>query len=415
MTPRRVAITGLGVESPLGTGTDAVFARLCAGESGLALHRTQEEPNPLCMVAGLCGYFDAEARLGRPAAMSMDRHAQLGLAAAQAAWADSGLPARGEASDPRHGIAWGTALGGETTYERGYRELFIKGRTRVSPLAVVMGMNNAAPSHIAINLGLGGACLNYTLACASAAVAIGEAFRRVRSGEATVMLTGGSDSPHAYGVVRAWEAMQVMARADEAGAPDACRPFLQTRTGLVLSEGAAALVLEDWDHAVARGARIHAELKGYACNCDASHLVRPDPAGQTRALRLALDDAGIAPDTVDYVNAHGTATREGDPIEIAALRESFGAHAAQLRVSATKSMHGHLMGAAGAIEALITVAALAQGRVPPTRGDAATLDAACEGVRHVFGQAEEMPLRHALSSSFAFGGTNAVLAFGRAD
>jgi 3-oxoacyl-[acyl-carrier-protein] synthase II len=277
---------------------------------------------------------------------------------------------------------------------------------------VLFGMNNAANAHISIQLGLGGVSMSHTVACASSAIAIGEAFRRVRSGEATVMLTGGSDVPQAYGVARAWEALRVMAPADAARAPSACRPFAADRRGLVLGEGGAALVLEDWDHAVARGARIHGEIVGYGTSCDHTHLVRPETAGQVRAIHGALADSGLAGDDIDYVNAHGTATAEGDPVEVAALRAVFGARAQQLPVSATKSMHGHLLGAAGAIEALVTVLALQKKSIPPTANLAVdTLDAACHGVDHVFSARRDVPLRAALSNSFAFGGSNAVLAF----
>ncbi|MDE2586563.1 MAG: beta-ketoacyl-[acyl-carrier-protein] synthase family protein, partial [Betaproteobacteria bacterium] len=310
---------------------------------------------------------------------------------------------------------WGTALGGTLAYERGYRDLWLHGRERVSPMSVVLGMNNAASAHIAIQLGLGNSCLSYTVACTSAAAAIGEAYRRIRDGEAERMLAGGSDAPLAYGVVRAWEALRVLASGDEQSSPSACRPFHTERAGLVLGEGAAALMLEEWDSAVARGAPILAELAGYGASCDHSHLVRPNAEGQVRALNLALADAGLAPEEVDYVNAHGTATKEGDPTEIEALRQVFGATAEELAVSATKAGHGHLMGAAGAIEALITVLALHHDTLPPTAHlSQEHIDPACAGVRHIIGDAlRGTGARAALSNSFAFGGSNAVLAFRR--
>jgi 3-oxoacyl-[acyl-carrier-protein] synthase II len=242
-------------------------------------------------------------------------------------------------------------------------------------------------------------------------VAIGEAFRRVRSGEATVAITGGSDATQAYAVGKAWEAMRLVAPGNVDTAPVACRPFAADRAGLVLGEGGAAMVLEDWDHAVARGARIHAEIVGYGASCDRSHLVRPEAEGQARALRAALADGRLAASDIGYVNAHGTATVEGDPIEVNALRAVFGDHAPSLAVSATKSMHGHLMGAAGAIEALATVLALREQAIPPTAHLQGRLDPACEGVDHVFEGRRNIPLGAALSNSFAFGGSNAVLAF----
>jgi 3-oxoacyl-[acyl-carrier-protein] synthase II len=229
-----------------------------------------------------------------------------------------------------------------------------------------MGMNNSASANISIQLGLGNASQSFTVACASASSAIGEAYRRIRDGEATIMLTGGSDAPLAYGVVRAWDAMRVLAPGDAETSPRACRPFSDDRSGLVLGEGAAAMVLEEWDHAVARGAPILAELAGYGTSSDHTHLVRPQPEGQVRAMHLALADAGMQPHEVGYVNAHGTGTSEGDPAEIEALRSVFGTQAENLAVSATKSVHGHLMGAAGAIEALITILALKHDAIPPT-------------------------------------------------
>lgn len=411
MSQRRVAITGLGLVSPYGGDLADFFRRLLAGESAVRHLLTDDVPRPLSIPFVSCPAFDADAALGRPLASMMDRFAQLGMAAAFSAWDDAGLPraADGESRDD-WGVAWGTALGGTLAYEKGYRELWQKGRERVSPLSVILGMNNAANAHISIQLGLGGVSMSHTVACASSSVAIGEAFRRVRSGEARVMMTGGSDVPQAYGVARAWEALRVMASGDAESSPRACRPFSADRTGLVLGEGGAALVLEDWEHAVARGARIHGEMVGYGTSCDHSHLVRPEAAGQVRAINATLADAGLHAEQIDYVNAHGTATAEGDPVEIAALKAVFGERAAQLPVSATKSMHGHLLGAAGAIEAIATVLALREQRIPPT-AHLASLDPACAGVDHVLSARHTPKLRTALSNSFAFGGSNAVLAF----
>ena len=412
MSQRRVAITGLGLVSPYGGDLDDFFARLCAGESAVRHLLTDDQPRPLAIPFVSCTGFDAEAVLGKPLASMLDRFAQLGMAAAFAAWEDAGLPraSNGESRE-NWGVAWGTALGGTLAYEQGYRELWQKGRERLSPLSVLLGMNNAANAHISIQLGLGGVSMSHTVACASSAIAIGEAFRRVRSGEATVMMTGGSDVPQAYGVARAWEALRVMAPGNAETSPQACRPFAADRRGLVLGEGGAALVLEDWEHAVARGAHIHGEIVGYATSCDHTHLVRPEAAGQLRALHAALADAGLAVTDIDYVNAHGTATAEGDPVEISALTALFGERAAQVPVSATKSMHGHQLGAAGAIEAIITVLALREQALPPTAHLDGGIDPACSGVDHITTGRRGQTLRAALSNSFAFGGSNAVLAF----
>ncbi len=410
-SPRRVAITGLGLVSPFGGSIEDFFTRISQGESAIRLYQTTDEPRPLSVPAVCCDGFDPAVRLGKSLASTMDRFTQLGVAAAFDAWEQAGFSRAEKPSQPDFGVSWGTALGGTQTFEKGYRDLWQHGRERLSPLSVVLGMNNAASAQIAIQLGLGNSCLSYTVACASAAAAIGEAYERIRNGNATVMLTGGSDATLSYGVVRAWEAMRVMATADENSATSACRPFHAERCGLVLGEGAAALVLEEWEHAVARGAPILAELAGYGASCDHSHLVRPAAEGQVRAMQQALDRAGLQPDEIGYVNAHGTATREGDPVEVSALRKLFGERAGQLPVSASKSMHGHLMGASGAIEALVTVLALQHDTIPPT-AHLDRIDPACEGVRHVTGSAlRGTGLRAALSNSFAFGGSNAVLAF----
>lgn len=413
MRAHRVAITGLGVISPYGGNDTDFFERLLAGESAVRHLLTDDVPRPLSVPAVGCTAFDPEALLGKPLALMMERFAQLGTAAAFLAWAQAGLPRQPEAGDETRedwGCIWGTALGGVAVHERGHRDMWLKGRERLSPLSVVQGMNNAVNAHISIQLGLGGVSTSHTAACASSGIAIGEAFRRVRSGEAAVMVTGGSDVCQSYGVVRAWEAMRVMAPGDAQTAPSACRPFAADRAGLVLGEGGAALVLEAWDHAVARGATIQGEVVGFGTSCDRSHLVRPHREGQVRALRAALADAGLAPADIDYVNAHGTATTEGDPVEISALREVFGDGAPGLAVSATKSMHGHLLGACGAVEAVVTALALREQAVPPTAHLAGRIDPACEGVDHVLQGRRGVPLRTALSNSFAFGGSNAVLA-----
>lgn len=406
---RRVAVTGLGVVSPFGGSLEDFFARLLAGESAVRLYAHPASPSPLVQAAVHCADFKPEEALGRPLAGITDRYAQLGLAAAFSAWADAGLPRTGGGSE-RYGVSWGTGAGGTLTFEQGYTDFYSLGKDRASPLSVVMAMNNAAASHIAIQLGLGAACLTYSVACSSSAVSVGEAFRRIQQGESDLVVAGGSEAPLSFSIMRAWEAMRVVAPGTEETAYRACRPFQAKRAGLVLAEGGAALVLEEWEHAVARGARIYAELAGYGQSCDHSHLVKPSAAGQVRAVQAALDEAGLPATDVGYVNAHGTATREGDPAEVEALKLVFGDYAAQLPVSATKSMHGHALGAAGALEALITVMALHRGEIPPT----AHLDevaADCQGVAHVQSGLRGVSMRAALSSSFAFGGSNAVLAF----
>lgn len=412
----RVVVTGLGQVAPHGRDVAAGFEAMLQGHSAIRLNAVGDEPHVVSLPTAACAEFDAPALLGRSRAVTMDRVSHLSAVAGQSAWADAGLDAPGALADgerERACVMWGTGGGGLQTFERGYRDLFAKGRTRVSPLTVVLSMHNAAAGHLAMLFGLGGPCLTHSVACASSAVAIAEGARRIRAGECAVALTGGAEAALPFGTIKAWQSMQVVAEADADGAPAACRPFDASRKGLVLGEGAAALVLEDLDHARARGARIYAELAGSGASCDHHHLTAPHAPGQLRALRLALADAGAAPEAIGYVNAHGTATSEGDPVEVDALRQLFGAAAARVPVSATKSMHGHLMGAAGAIEALVTVMAVHTGHLPPTANLVQT-DPACEGLDHVAltGRRGAAP-EWALSNSFAFGGSNQVLVFRR--
>ena len=408
---RRVAITGVGLIDPLGDSMSSFFDRTVRGESSIRLYSTNDVPVPISIPAVYCASFNGDELLGKPRTISMDKFSQMGLVAAFQAWTNAGFDINDKSHKPDIGVSWGTALGGTKIYEQGLKEMWQNGRQRLPPLAVVMGMNNACSSHIAIQLGLGNSSLSYTVACSSASAAIGEAYRRIRDGDANVMVAGGSDTPLIYGVIRAWDGMRVLSPGDEETSPNACRPFDKSRSGLVLGEGAAALILEDWDHAVARNASIIAELAGYGANCDHTNLVKPDPNGQVAAMSLALDDASVSIEDVSYINAHGTATVEGDPSEIEALRRVFGLHAKDLAVSSTKSTHGHLMGASGAIEAAITILSIKNGVVPPT-ANLKEVDPLCEGVKHIkVGDQNHIKIKAAISNSFAFGGSNAVLVF----
>jgi 3-oxoacyl-[acyl-carrier-protein] synthase II len=412
---RRVAVTGVGLVSPFGGDAEDFFTHLMLGESAIRLYRHPTSPSPLAQPAMRCPQFNAESVLGPSLASMTDRFSQLGIAAALAAWENAGLPREEKASHDEYGVSWGTGVGGTLTFENGYTDFYVHNKNRASPLSVVMAMNNAAASHISIALGLGSACLTYSVACASSAIAIGEAMRRIQSGESQLVVAGGSEAPLSFSVMRAWEAMRIVAQGTEETAFGACRPFQANRTGLVLSEGGAALILEDWEHACARGARIYCELAGYGQSSDHFHLVKPTGYGQVRAIRLALREAGLNPADIGYLNAHGTATREGDPMEIEAIRQVFGEHAASLPVSATKSMHGHLLGATGALEALITVLALSRSEIPPTAHMQEVAEN-CRGVLHVADRGlRNTPIKAALSNSFAFGGSNAVLAFKAVD
>jgi len=410
ISKRRVVVTGIGLVDPFGEGKLPFFERLLGGENHQRRF-VQKAADPIEIPAVVCDPFDFKARWGKAAHPATDRYSQLGIYAALEAWQEAGLSAT--EPDPnlvaQTGVMWGTALGGMNAYEAGLERAWLHNKTRTSPLAVVQGMNNSCASHLAIELGLGNACLTYSVACASGANAIGEGYRRIADGYASCMLVGGSDAPLLYGVIKAWQGMRVLAESSDD--QPACQPFDQARRGLMLSEGAAALVLEDYDLAVARGATILAEIAGYGVNSDHNNLVRPNQAGQVLAMRAALDEAGLEPGDIGYINAHGTATTEGDPVEVAAIREVFGSHAAQVPVSATKSSHGHMKGATGAVEAAISVLALRYDALPPT-ANLTSIDPACEGVAHIAQTAlRGTGVKAVMSNSFAFGGSNAVLVF----
>ena len=403
---RRIAITGLGVVSPIGIGADVFFDALLAGKSGIT--RLDIAHTNRLGVRIAAGVHDLELKGFTPSLRSQtDRVSQMAIVAAREALARAGYP-QDSVQPERRGVFVGCGFGGAHTIENAYEALFARGEDRVRPLSVILAMTNAPAAHVGLLFNAHGPCLTYANACASGAVAIGEALRCIRSGEVDVALAGGTEALLTFGILKSWEMLQTLALEDEDDPGASCRPFSADRTGLVLGEGAAFVMLEDWYTALRRGAPIVAELAGYACRNDATHLSKPDAAGQTRAIRAALADAGVEASSIQHVNAHGTATRVGDVIETEALRAAFGDHAKRLAISATKSMHGHLMGASGAVEFVATVQALSRRVVPPTmflhRPDPEL------GLDYVANEARSAPeLRAAISNSFAFGGTNAVL------
>lgn len=357
--------------------------------------------------------FDESRWFSKLQLAGVDRVSQIAVAAADLALHDAGL-GKGEAlgAEPeRVGVYAGCGMGGATALDTAYQAGAAGGR--IPPLTIPAYMPNAPAAHVAMRHGVKGPVLTYSVACASAAVAIAEAAKAIRAGEVDVAIAGGSEALIVPGVVAAWQAMQTLAGFDPGQAARCCRPFAADRSGFVLGEGAAFLVLESVAHAQARGARAHAALAGTGLSCDATHLTKPDPAGQGRALRAALTQADLQPADVGYCNAHGTATKVGDLVEAEALRAVWGPAIDGLRVSSTKALHGHLLGATGALEAAITVLALAHGRLPPN-AHAEKPDPAC-GLSLVGLVGEQAPtLQAALSNSFAFGGTNSVLLFTRA-
>jgi len=333
----------------------------------------------------------------------LDRFAQLGKVAARDAIADSGLAWNDELR-ARTGVITGSCLGGIATEDAYYFDLYHENKSRLPPTAVPRIMSNAVASHVAMEQKFTGASFTTSTACSSANHAIGQAFWLLRQGTLDCALTGGSEAPIVLGHLKAWEGMRVVAS-------DTCRPFSKNRTGLILGEGAAMLVLETLEHARARGAKIYAELAGFGMSADAHHLTNPLAEGAARAMNDALDNAGLSREQIKYVNAHGTGTAVNDTTETRALRQVFGSHADNLAVSSTKSMHGHALGAAGALEAAATVLAMQGNFIPPT-ANFVERDPSCD-LDVVPNEARAAQIEAALSNSFAFGGLNAVLAFRR--
>ena len=333
----------------------------------------------------------------------IDRFAQFAAIAAREAVADAGVVWTDELRE-RCAIVTGACVGGQTTEDQGFWDVYKLGKSRVHPMTIPRTMANAGASYISMDLGLPGPAWTVSTACSSSNHAIGQAFRMVRAGDADMALAGGSEATFSFGILKAWEAMRVVSG-------ETCRPFSKDRTGMILGEGGAMLVLEPLERAVARGARIYCEVVGAGMSADAHHITQPSVEGPARAMRMALRDAGVAPEAVDYINAHGTGTEANDLTETAAIREVFDAHAGRLAVSSTKSMHGHTLGAAGAIEGVATVLALRDGFIPPTVNYRVP-DPRCD-LDVVPNESRNAQIGCAMSNSFAFGGLNAVVLFRR--
>ena len=410
MSERRVALTGAGVVSPLGLSLDEFHAALCEARPGIRRLPPEIAQGSGVQVGAAIDWQPAP-HFKEAEAANLDRASQFALVASSQAVAASGIEA--DANRERFGVYWGTGLGGANTLESAYKQVYGAGEWRLRPLTVVMAMNNAAGSNVAVRHGLRGPFANFATACSSSAMALGEAMRVIQSGRADAMLAGGSEALLVPGTLAAWQALRTLAAADPADPAASCKPFDKRRAGLVLGEGATAFVLEEESSARARGAPILALLTGYGNSCDAVHMSRPDRDGQVRAMRAALEDAALAPAAIGYINAHGTATSVGDVVESEAINAVFGAAADAVPVSSTKSLHGHLLGGAGALELAATLLPLLRGVLPPT----AFLDQpdpACK-LRHVPKEAQRVsPPRAVMSNSFAFGGSNVVLIAERA-
>ena len=403
---RRVAITGLGVVSPLGSGAQEFFDRLVQGYSGVT--RLPEEFNPRLLSRVVAPVsFDGTTHFGAARLRMLDRVAQFALVAAAEAIVDAGALFERDDRDTT-GVFVGTGMGGAQSTDDGYQTVYEERSDRVKPYSVLMAMNNAAAAWIGIDHRLLGPNLTYSTACSSSAVAIGEAWKRIATGEIDVMVAGGSEAPLTFGTLKAWDALKTLAVEDPDDASASCKPFAKNRSGLVLGEGSAMVVLESWERALSRGARIHAELAGYGLSMDAEHITRPTVAGQALAMGRALESAHMSAGDIGYVNAHGTATLANDAVETAAIKQVFGPAAYALPVSSTKSMHGHLLGAAGALELVATVFAIEKRVLPPTM-HLVHADPECD-LDYVPGSARPVStLNAAMSNSFAFGGTNVSL------
>jgi nodulation protein E len=396
---RRVVITGIGTVNALAQDVPGTFRAFREGRAGIGPLGFRDADRLSIRIGAEVRDWQPEKRFSAKELPLYDRVTQYALVAGQEAMAMAGL-----AGDlgPRGGVILGTAAGGIQTWEESYRAVFADGKNRVSPLVVPRLMHNAPASHLSIRFGLQGPVLAVSSACASANHAMGLALQQIRAGAADVMLTGGAEAMLCFGGVKAWEGLRVLA-------PDACRPFSLGRRGTVIGDGAGVLVFEAEDHARARGATVLAEVAGFGMTADAGDILAPNVAGAVRAMRLALRDAGLEPGDVGYINAHGTGTLANDRAESAAVLTVFGA--APPPVSSTKSMHGHAIGATGALEAIACVLALREGLLPPTLGfEAADPDCPLDIVAH---QARAARVAAALSNAFAFGGLNAVLAFRR--
>ena len=404
---KRVAITGVGVVSPLGHHAQEVFE---AARSGRSAIRRLDIPGVHRLAVPLAAtvQFDGADHFDPPQYRLMDRVSQFAVVAARRAIADAQCKLT-DIERERTGVFLGTGMGGTLSMDEGYQTLYAEQSDRIKPMMILKGMHNAPAAWIGIEHGLLGPNMTYSTACSSSSVAIGEAWLRLACGALDVAIAGGSEAPLSLGSLKAWEAMHTLASMDADDPATSCKPFSRNRSGMVLGEGAALVVLECWDRAKARGALIHGELIGYGLTTDASHIARPSVDGQAAAMRAALTAAGISAQEVDAINAHGTGTPANDGVETAAIKRVFGERARHIPISATKALHGHLLGAAGALEFVLTLLALQNNVALPTmhlRVPAPECD-----LDYVPNIAREGAAgRTMLSNSFAFGGTNAVLA-----
>lgn len=397
---KRVVITGAGTINALGHSVPETMSSMQEGRCGIGALEFRDLERLSIKIGGQVRDFEAEGRFNRQQMALYDRFTQFTLFAADEAIQQSGLVFDGELATTT-GVVLGTAGGGVSTWDDNYRSVYEDGKNRVHPFVVPKLMNNAAASHVSMEHNLKGPSFTVSTACASSNHAMAQAFQMVRSGMATAMVTGGSESMLCFGGVKAWEGLRVMSK-------DACRPFSANRKGMVQGEGAGIFVFEEYEHAKERGAEILCEVIGFAMSSDAADIVMPSKQGAARAISGALKDAQLNPENVGYINAHGTGTAANDKTECAAVADAFGQHADRLMISSTKSMHGHLIGGTGAVELLACIMALRDGVIAPTIGYEEP-DPEC-ALDVVPNEARDAKVDVVLSNAFAFGGLNAVLA-----
>jgi 3-oxoacyl-[acyl-carrier-protein] synthase II len=407
---RRVVVTGMGVVSPFGVGIDAFWDGLTQGRSGVRRITRFDASSYPSQIAGEVPDFNAAAHLPRRDVVRTDAFIHFALISALAALGDSGVKIDGQ--NDRVGVSIGTGMGGVPLLISSWETLRREGMAGVSAYALPGSLPNMAAGWVSLRTGARGPLFSPTTACAASTQAVGDAFRTIQRGDADVMLAGGTDSLIHPLVIAGFSAIRALSTRND-DPQRASRPFDRDRDGFVLAEGAGILVLEALEPARARGAHIYAEVLGYGLSADAHHPTASSSEGPARAMQLALTDARLSPEAVDYVNAHGTSTQLNDQHETEAIKAVFGDHARRLAVSSIKSMTGHLVGAAGGVEAIATVLALHHGVLPPTINHT-TPDPACD-LDYVPNQARRVPIRVAMSNSFAFGGTNAILVLGRSE
>ncbi|OYZ03169.1 MAG: beta-ketoacyl synthase [Methylophilales bacterium 16-45-7] len=406
---RRVVVTGFGVVSPLGNTVAELAENAFSGKSGVKQFVGPYVDKLNCKVAAQADFDPANHFDKKSDYAILDRVGQMALHASKQAVMHAHLNVEHIAKD-RTGVYVGTGMGGIHSVEDGYQTLFVEGENRLKPYTVLMCMYNSPAAAIATHFSISGPNLTFSTACSSSSVAIGQAMKDIRYGEIDVALAGGTDAILAYASIKSWEAIRTLAEEDKEDISATCKPFSADRSGLVIGEGAATLILEELSHAQARGAHIYAEIIGYGAANDFKHIAVPSVEGQAAAMQKAIDDAKINPQLIQYINAHGTGTKFNDETETNAIKQIFSEHANQLAVSSTKSMHGHLMGAAGALEAIITLLAMQRNELPPTI-NLKKPDPKCD-LNYVANLSQKVEsLEYAMSNSFAFGGTGATLIF----